>query len=365
MSYRAVLAILVGVSCAGHAPRVTDASSTVYVRSDTDATTIVAPTVKIAGAVDHVTVDGTYSVDAWTGASVDVVTAATKAIHERRNEVDAAVGYEGKTTRLSANYRFSYEPDYQSHGLTLGLRSELAGKNTTVSIDALGSDDRVGRSGDPDFALPVRTLGGRLTLAQVIDRRTIAELGAQTTLVDGYQASPYRFVAIGDLGTCTSKAPYCIPEQVPNQRIRTAFTARARRALGRSLSGGLEYRFYFDDWGIQSHAAEADVALRIGEQHTVSLRYRYSAQSEASFYRPRYFDLAMTSGYVTRDRKLSSLVGNELGSQYLMRIENEDGDRVIIWGLRATLSRADYLAYVGLDHVWALELTGLVGVELP
>ncbi len=359
-----ILAV-VAVSCAGHAPRVTDASSTVYVRSDTDATTIISPTVKVAGTIDKATLAATYTVDAWTGASVDVVTAATKAIHERRNEADAAVGYAGSTTSVTANYRFSYEPDYTSHGLTLGLRSELAGKNTTVAVDALGSDDRVGRSGDPGFSLPVRTVGGRIVVAQVIDRSTIAELGAQTTLVSGYQASPYRFVAIGDLGTCVSSAPFCIPEQVPDTRLRTSFTARGRRALGRTLSFGLEYRFYFDNWSVRSHAIEPDLAWRLSESQTLSLRYRYATQSEASFYRPRYFDLATTSGYVTRDRKLSALVWNEVGLQYLHRIENENGDRVIVWGLRTTLSRIDYLAYVGLDHVWALDVTALVGVELP
>lgn len=359
------LLVAVAVSCAGHSPRVTDASSTVYVRSDTDATTIVSPTVKVAGKLDKATLDATYSVDAWTGASVDVVTAATKAIHERRNEVDAAVGYAGNTTSVSANYRFSYEPDYVSHGLTLGVRKELAGKNTTVSLDALGSDDRVGRSGDPGFGLAVRTVGGRLVVAQVIDRKTIAELGAQTTLVSGYQASPYRFVAIGDVGTCMSNAPFCLPEQVPDKRVRTALTARGRRAIGRSMSLGLEYRFYFDDWAIRSHAIEPDVAIRLSDAQTLTLRYRYATQSEASFYRPRYFELAMTSGYITRDRKLSALLSNELGVQYLHRIESDDGDRVITWGFRTTLSRIDYLAYVGLDHVWAVDVTGLVGVELP
>jgi hypothetical protein len=116
---------------------------------------------------------------------------------------------------------------------------------------------------------------------------------------------------------------------------------------------------------VRSHAVEPDVAWRITDTQTVTLRYRYATQSEASFYRPRYFDLAMTSGFVTRDRKLSALVSNEVGLQYLHRMENEDGDRVITWGLRTTLSRVDYLAYVGLDHVWPLDVTGLVGVELP
>lgn len=229
----------------------------------------------------------------------------------------------------------------------------------------LGTADQVGRSGDPEFSLPVRSLGGRLAIAQVIDRTTIAELGWQTTLVDGYQASPYRFVAIGDVGTCASNAPFCIPEQVPNRRLRQAGTARARHAFGKDLSIGLDYRFYFDDWGVRSHAVQPDVAWRLTHDKTLSARYRYATQGEASFYRPRYFDLAMTNGYATRDRKLSALIGNELGAQYLHRIEAESGDRVIVWGVRSTLSRADYLAFVGLDHVWALEVTALIDVELP
>ena len=363
MRYRAGLLLV--VSCGGHVAKVTDAASSVYVRSDTDATTIVAPTVRLAGAVDHTTMAATYSIDAWTGASVDVVTAATKAIHEKRNEVDATLGQEVGSLSLSMNYRLSYETDYLSHGLTLGGRKDFAKKNTTLAFDLLGSFDRVGRSGDPGFEELVQTAGARIALVQVLDRNTIAEVGWQSTFVHGFQSSPYRFVAIGDTGTCASNAPFCIPENVPDERLRNAATVRARRALGRSLSLGLEYRFYFDDWGLMSHAVQPDLAWRITESQTLSLRYRYATQSEASFYKPRYYDIAMANGYVTRDRKLSALLENEVGAQFLHRIENEDGDRVVIWGLRSTLSRADYLAYVGLDHVWALELTALLGVELP
>lgn len=358
-------AILFVVSCGGHAAKVTDAASSVYVRSDTDATTIVAPLAHIAAAVDQTTFGATYSIDAWTGASVDVVTAATKAIHEKRNEVNANLGQTLGSLSLSLNYRLSYETDYLSHGLTLGLRKDFAKKNTTFSLDLLGSADQVGRSGDPGFSQSVSTSGVRAALAQILDRNTIAEIGWQTTFIDGYQASPYRFVAIGDIGTCDSNAPYCIPEHVPDTRTRNALTLRARRALGPSVSFGLDYRFYFDTWGIMSHALQPDLAWRLTDSQTLTLRYRYSTQSEALFYQPRYYNLAMTNGYVTRDRKLSALYNNEVGAQYLHRIENDDGDRVISWGLRSTFSRVDYLAYVGLDYVWAVEVTGLLGVEFP
>lgn len=359
------LAVLFVVSCGGHVAKVTDAASSVYVRSDTDATTIVAPTVRVAGAVADTTVGVTYSIDAWTGASVDVVTAATTAIREKRNEIDANLGRTYGDLALSLNYRLSYETDYLSHGLTLGLRHDFAKKNTTVAFDLLGSFDTVGRSGDPGFSEPVQTGGARLTVSQVIDRFTIGEVGWQSTFIHGLQSSPYRFVAIGDEGTCTSNAPYCIPENVPDERLRNALTARLRRALGRWFSFGLEYRFYFDTWGMLAHAIQPDLAWRITESHTLTLRYRYATQGEALFYQPRYYNPAMTNGYVTRDRKLSAMLENEAGAQFLHRIENADGDRIVLWGLRSTLSRVDYLAYVGLDHVWALELTALLGLELP
>lgn len=356
-------ASLLAIASCGHAARVNQASSNVYARSDSDATTIVSPALLVGGTVGPTTVTGAYSMDAWTGASIDVVTAATPAIHERRHEGSLAVAYTTGPVTVNTAYRLSLENDYVSHGLTVGTRLELANKNTTIGADLLASADTVGRADDPSFAKPVRTLGGRLTLVQVIDRNTLAELGWQTITVDGFQASPYRFVALGDMGVCGSLAPFCIPEQVPDQRIRNALTIRVRRALGKHLSSGLDYRFYFDDWGIASHAIEPELGVVVGDHKTISLRYRYTTQSEAFFYRPRYFDIATTDGFVTRDRKLSALVGNEAGLQYMQRSESDTSSRAFTWGLRSTLSRADYLAFVGLDHVWAFELTALFGVE--
>jgi hypothetical protein len=357
------LLLVLTIGC-GHGERFTRASADVYARSDTDHTTILSPTVRVAGEVLDATVETTYTVDAWTGASVDVVTAATGTITERRHEINVTGGYQLGPFALSSNYRFSTENDYVSHGVTIGTKVELGDKNTTIGVDALGTLDTVGRADDPQFARAQRSVGGRLTLAQILDRNTVAELGWQTMIVDGYQASPYRFVAIGDVGTCDSMAPFCIPEDVPERRTRNSLTLRLRRALGHDFSTGLDYRFYFDDWGIMSHALQPDLAWRLSDTQLVSLRYRYATQSEAFFYRPRYFDIANTDGFVTRDRKLSALVGNEVGLQYHHRILSETSDRVITWGLRSTLSRADYLAFVGLDHVWAVELTALFGVEL-
>lgn len=351
------------MACGGAPQRITKASSTIYVRSDTDRTTIVTPSIAVAANVARATaVELDFEIDAWTGASVDVVTAATATIHETRSAGTVAATHQLGDARLRASYRYSTEPDYRSHGAVLGATLELGAKNTTLAAFALASRDTVGRAGDPLFEQPLWSAGARLSLSQVLDRRTIADVALEATRLDGYQASPYRFVAVGGDGTCGA-APFCVPEQVPDQRMRLAALARIRRALDRAWSAGAEYRFYIDDWGVRSHAIQPDLAWRVGAG-VLALRYRYYTQADASFYRARYLDL-MDSGYRTRDRKLSAFYSNELGVSYLHRFALGDGGQALTAGLRTTGSRLDYLAFVGLDRVYALDLTALIGLELP
>lgn len=343
----------------------TKAASSVFVRTDSDRTTIVTPKVDLGADVSESTsVELGYEIDAWTGASVDVVTAATGAITEVRNEVDAGVGHRHGDLQLSAGYRFSTETDYTSHGLVLGSRLELGRNNTTLGLDLLGSSDVVGRAGDPLFEQTLWSAGARASLAQVIDPKTIAEVVWETTRLDGFQASPYRFVAIGGDGSCATTAPFCVPEQVPEVRYRNAAFLRARRALAERWSAGLETRFYFDNWGVRSLVIQPELAWRPVKEAVVALRYRYYTQDEASFYRPRYFDSMGVDGYATRDRKLSTFFTHEIGASYLQRFAL-CGDRVLVGGARVGGSRIEYRAFVGLDHVWALETTLLLGLELP
>jgi len=362
----AVTAISVLTAVAGCAEtnhRLNRVSSTVYGRSDSNATRVLSPAIEIEGRASNVSAQAGYTIDAWTGASVDVVTAATAAIRERRHEVTTGIGYEGRSFRLANRYRYSFEPDYWSHGLVLAGELDIAQKNTTLGLDLLGSLDTVGRARDPFFRQPLHSLGVRASVSQVLSRAAIAQLAWETTRLDGYQSSPYRFVAIGGDAMCAAGTPFCVSEQVPDHRLRNAVYARARYAVARTVSTGLEYRFYFDDWGVQSHAVAPDAAWRMSDATTLSVRCRYYTQSDARFYRSRYLDLTSSNGYVTRDRKLSAFYTNELGGELTRRFELADSATTIVVGARTTVSRFDYLAFVGLDAVWALELTGMFAVE--
>ncbi len=336
-----------------------EAAQSVYVRTDSDATTVVSPRTRVAGKIgDDLQVEATYAVDVWTGASVDVVTAATRAIQEERHEIQAGAGYRRGDAALAASYRHSTEPDYESHGGVLRGTLDLARKNTVLTLAAFGSRDTVGRAGDPWFSEPQWSLGARFTVTQVLSKKAIGEVSWETMTIQGFQASPYRWVAIGGQGVCAGGAPFCVPEQVPDERHRHAATALARHAGPAGLSFGAKYRFYFDSWGLQSHTIEPDVAIAVTRDATLSLRYRYYTQGEAQFYRPRYFELDKVD-YLTRDRKLSAMYTHTLGLAYTRDLVYDRS--VLSFGLQASGTYFSYLAFVGLEHVRALELTVLFG----
>jgi len=363
-----ILCCLAGANC-GPSPKggVTTVASSLYARSDTNATTVWSPRVHVAGKLgESAGVDTAIALDSWTAASIDITTAATSAVHEIRSEVTAGGFYEFENATLAAGYRYSTENDYWSNGGVASLTVDMASNNTTLGIAGFGSKDTVGRAGDPGFKKPQSSIGGRLSLTQVLDTKSLLQLSWETTSVEGYQAGPYRFVAVGgtDTGLCAGSAPFCLPEAVPGQRLRSAAIATLRRALGDHASLGASYRFYFDDWGLSSHTLSPDLAWLITEHGTLSLNYRYYTQSDADFYRPRYLGGLGDVKYLTRDRELSSLYSHRIGLGYSHEIDvGEEGGAVLTTAFRGGVTRYEYLAFVGLEQVDALEGTLLLSLD--
>jgi hypothetical protein len=152
-----------------------------------------------------------------------------------------------------------------------------------------------------------------------------------------------------------------LPESLPDQRFRSAAVVRGRRALGSKVSIGVDYRFYFDNWGLLSHTLSPDLQWLVSERGTLSLSYRYYTQGEADFYRPRYLTTPQL-GYVTRDRELSALYSNRIGLGFSQEFKLSDATSLVL-GARLGLTRFKYLAFVGLRQVDALEATALLSLD--
>ncbi len=366
LAWCAVLA----ASCERAPAAVTTASSALYSRADSNRTTVWSPRMRVAGTVgESFGVETAIALDAWTGASVDIVTAATKAVSEVRKEITSGGYYALPHVTIGGGYRYSTENDYWSNGGVGTLTIDLADKNTTIALAGFGSRDTVGRSHDPGFREPQSSAGGRVSLTQILSAESLMQLTWETTHVVGYQASPYRFVAVGGDGTCrgtpstaANAVDGCGPERVPDERYRHAATARGRYALGEHVSTGLEYRFYFDSWGVRSHTIMPDVAFRLGDDTLLSFDYRYYTQGEADFYKPRYLDPRDALGYRTRDRELSALYSNRLGLRFQHDVELGGGSCVLTTALRTSVTRYRYLAFVGLSRVDAIEATLLLSL---
>ncbi len=338
----------------------TEAGTAVYVRTDSDSTTVIAPRLHVAAPVaDATRVDVVYTMDVWTSASIDIRASASKPITEQRDEMHVQVAHDWDAMSLSGAYRYSKEPDYESHGGTLSVSRDFADKSATANLELNALFDTVGRAGDPGFARAARNLSARLAFTQILDQRTLVQGIYELSQAHGYLSSPYRFVGIqGTDNFCHADTPasamYCIPEANPESRLRHAAALRGRRALGKHFSVGLGYRFYIDDWSLISHTAMAEVSFLPEPDTVLSLRYRFYLQSAASQYASRYQSDTLT--FYTNDKKLSPFMAHHVALD-LEHVFQLDPTKRLRLMLSVAPSLYLYSDFIPLSQIRALEVS--------
>jgi hypothetical protein len=341
------------------AVRADELASALYVRTDSDSTTVVSPRARARHDLNEETdIEATYAVDVWSSASIDIRTSASvHAVTEQRDELDLGVTHELEDLSLHAGYRLSIENDYDSNGLSASAAYSVADNAATFALAVSAIHDAVGRSGDDDFSRRLDTINSRLSFTQVIDADTFFDLTYELAVLDGYQASPYRYVGVGGTGYGCERATYCLPERVPSTRLRHAFAVSVRRALTEAVSLGLTYRYYLDDWALDSHTAVADLGWNAGERTLLTMHFRYYTQSQVDFYQTRYAALPDANASFTHDRELSSLSAERLGLDFTQRFPIGDGEQVLSLSVDLAGALFQYDDFIGLTSVQALEVT--------
>jgi uncharacterized protein DUF3570 len=345
------------------ASRADEVGTGLYIRTDSDHTTVISPRVRAKGQFDPETsLEVVYAVDVWTSASIDIRAAASHVVSEQRDEIDANFSHALGDVTLAAGYRWSKENDYLSNSGNASLAYNFADNAATLSVSGWVSQDAVGRSGYPSFDESLSSFGGKVGFTQVLDTKSLLQLSYDLAYLDGYQASPYRFVPIGGMGACANVAPMCVPERNPEKRLRHAPVVRVRRAFGDNISLGVGYRFYLDDWSLHSHTIEADFAWLPDAESQLGLRYRFYVQSAAEFYKPHY---APTDNleFVTIDRELSALSIHRIGADY-ERGFMLGNDTVLRASIGAGVNLYKYDDFPGLKNVTALEVSAALALQL-
>ena len=286
------------LGCGGPLPPRSRAEVTLHggFYGDNDHVSVWSPSLRARVPIGRrVTVAAGYGVDIVSAASVDIVASASR-MSEMRHETNASVQVAlDPHTKIAASGRDSREPDYLSDGATLTLDRENDNRDRTVHLEVRGRWDRVG----PGWILQDRAELGVGTVAasvtQVIQRLTVLRFALQADVLSGYQASVYRYVPIGG---------QWFPENVPQQRVRGAGSARVLHSLRRNVAVLAEYGLTADSWGVMAHAGEIGVRWEPAPWAMLDVRARVIAQRGADFYQGRY---ASPSEYRTRDRLLGPM----------------------------------------------------------
>jgi hypothetical protein len=281
-----------------------DLRSGVY--QDSDHTTVSTTTVAARALIkDRVQLTARYLVDVVSSASVDVVTAATPGFTEIRHEVTAGVGYRDGTNTVDVGYIYSGENDWWSHTIELGGSRDFLHHNLTVGLGGTAVFNDVGRSGDRNFHRSLDVFGGSLTVAGTPSRRDVLSLTYTLSYLNGYQASPYRYIIFTDPQGLRES----LPETVPNQRLRHAVAVQWKRHVQRSSAIHLHARGYYDDWQVASLTAGFEYLIELGE-FVLGPHVRGYGQRHAGFYQEQY---TQRLNFMTFDRELSSFVDGFVG----------------------------------------------------
>lgn len=347
----------------------TTASTSVYVRSDTDETTVITPSANLSAAVtENTRVDLMYMVDVWSSASVDIVAAASKNVTEQRSEIDVAVQQVLTDVTFGGSYRYSTEYDYVSHGGSLGGSYDFADNNATISVVARAAFDEVWAAGSEDLSEPAMTVSLRTSFTQVIDAMTLVQGTYEIGRQEGYLSSPYRYVRIANTAssaatTCLFPIDMCLLEKSPDTRWKHAVAVRGRRALGDALSLGAGYRFYLDDWELISHTADFDVSWVPTEDLLVSLSYRFYMQGKA-FHWKTHYPAAEMAAFYTSDKELSLMTSHRIGLELSRDWSLDDLGSKLHTILLAAPIFYSYPDHPRVSEITAFETTLSVGVEL-
>lgn len=257
------------------------------------------------------------AIDAPPGSqeAVDAITTASRPISananpyedyvKTRNSLEAITSYHG----YSLGYYVSAESDYFAQMVTLGYSHGFMGDNLTLSTGGSYSWDNIKPLEDddtnntPDYR---RTLHGNVVATQVLTRTTSLRLGAEVNQVTGLQHDPYRNVYVAGAN---------VPEHHPNERMRTDFFGAFNQYINNKSSLNVDYRYYTDDWGVNSHAMGLKLNQYVTNDLVFRYRYRYYTQAGAMFYRDDYTQPGGVAGNMTGDYRLSEFGAHLFGGR--------------------------------------------------
>ena len=150
--------------------------------------------------------------------------------------------------------------------------------------------------------------------SQILHKNVQGSLALDFVQQKGLLSTPYQRVYFGDVADSfidNFQLADAI-ERLPDSRFKVAFGGRLNWYLNETFIVRTFYRYYFDEWGINSHTASIEVPVKITDKFTIYPSYRFYNQTAANYFRP-YEGALSTDKFYTSDYDLSEYSANQFG----------------------------------------------------
>jgi hypothetical protein len=235
------------------------------------------------------------------------------------------------------NAYFSTEYDYSSIGFGGGYSYLLNEKNTELSanikvyLDTWNPqypvelndgffDSRIEGEGtySPNFVAfeneNRNTYSLSLGFSQILSKRLQGSISVDVVSQNGLLSTPFQrvyFVDVDDFFIDDFQLADNV-EQLPDSRFKLPIGGRLNYYLNDTFIIKSYYRFYTDDWGINSHTASIEVPIKLGSLFTIYPTYRFYTQTASNYFYTKEVALS-TLEYYTSDYDLSNFNANQYG----------------------------------------------------
>jgi len=168
-----------------------------------------------------------------------------------------------------------------------------------------------------------------LGFSQILSKRMQFAVFSDITYQTGWLANPMQRVYFSDvdnfyIGNASSIPNYTSPsnqdvfqladdiERLPDNRLKIPIGLRLNYYVNEFIVVKTYYRYYFDDWGINSNTFNIELPIKIGDKFTLYPNYRFYNQTAADYFAPFEKHLS-TNTFYTSDYDLSKFSSNQFG----------------------------------------------------
>ena len=153
-----------------------------------------------------------------------------------------------------------------------------------------------------------------MNFSQILTKNMQMSLSADVVQQSGLLSTPFQRVYFADVDDTFIQKFHLAEdiERLPSTRLKTAIGGRLNYFINERFVVQTFYRFYTDDWGINSHTASIRIPIKVSEKFTVYPSYRFYNQTAADYFAP-YNEHLSTSEFYTSDYDLSSYNANQFG----------------------------------------------------